>query len=211
MLIDSNQCTRSFSFRIDNLNPFRSSRFDTICANASLSVGKSSYTISGRYSDSLISSKGCDSIVTTYLTVNAPIDYTLKATDPTCNGLDDGSLIISGTNGYPTYAYALNGKMITLAQLSKVPSGNYVINVTQARTTEALDAYYKAAAIASDAKLRTDIAARIADITTEAGDACEAAKQLQVAVDSLCVADRTDWVIRAQDAQFYCKASFDVR
>ena len=83
--------------------------------------------------------------------------------------------------------------------------------LAQARTTEALDAYYKAAAIASDAKLRTDIAARIADITTEAGDACEAAKQLQVAVDSLCVADRTDWVIRAQDAQFYCKASFDVR
>ena len=83
--------------------------------------------------------------------------------------------------------------------------------MAQARTTEALDAYYKAAAIASDARLRTDIAARIADITTEAGDACEAAKQLQVAVDSLCVADRTDWVIRAQDAQFYCKASFDVR
>ena len=75
----------------------------------------------------------------------------------------------------------------------------------------ALDAYYKASAIATDAKLRTDISLRIADMTTEAGDACEAALQLQTAVNTLCVQDRTELVVRAQDAQFYCKASFDVR
>jgi tetratricopeptide (TPR) repeat protein len=85
------------------------------------------------------------------------------------------------------------------------------VNFTREDMSGALDAYYKAAALATDAKLRTDISLRIADMTTEAGDACEAALQLQTAVNTLCVADRTELVVRAQDAQFYCKASFDVK
>ena len=78
-------------------------------------------------------------------------------------------------------------------------------------TAGALDAYYKASAIATDAKLRTDISLRIADMTTEAGDACEAALQLQTALNTLCAQDRIELVARAQDAQFYCKASLDVK
>jgi tetratricopeptide (TPR) repeat protein len=85
------------------------------------------------------------------------------------------------------------------------------VSFTREDMSGALDAYYKAAALATDVKLRTDISLRIADMTTEAGDACEAALQLQTAVNTLCVADRTELVVRAQDAQFYCKASFDVK
>lgn len=85
------------------------------------------------------------------------------------------------------------------------------VQLTREETHTALDAYYKASALATDAKLRTDISLRIADLTTEAGDACETALQLQTAVNTLCVADRIEMVVRAQDAQFYCKASFDVK
>ncbi|MEI6488356.1 MAG: T9SS type A sorting domain-containing protein [Bacteroidota bacterium] len=45
----------------------------TICAGASLSVGSSNYTSSGTYSDVLIATNGCDSTVTTNLSVNQPI------------------------------------------------------------------------------------------------------------------------------------------
>lgn len=45
----------------------------SICAGASLSVGASNYTSSGTYSDVLTATNGCDSTVTTNLTVNQPI------------------------------------------------------------------------------------------------------------------------------------------
>jgi hypothetical protein len=128
-LIDSNQCRTSFEFKIDNLNPFRSSWADTICANASLKIGKSIHSLSGRYTDSLISSRGCDSIVTTFLTVNEPVDFSLTSKDPTCNNLDDGKVVISDIRGYPGYQYSLNDKSISLNQLNMFAPGNYVIKV----------------------------------------------------------------------------------
>ena len=128
-LIDSNMCKTSFDFKIDNLNPFRSGRIDTICANTSLKIGNSMHSITGRYTDSLISTKGCDSIVTTFLTVNAPIDYTLTPKDPTCNNQDNGSVALTNVLGFPAYTYFLNDKAVTLNQLTMITAGNYVIKV----------------------------------------------------------------------------------
>lgn len=48
----------------------------TICAGESITVGLNTYNTSGTYTDSLVSSAGCDSIVTTNLTVNLMPDLT---------------------------------------------------------------------------------------------------------------------------------------
>ncbi|WP_157454218.1 T9SS type A sorting domain-containing protein [Crocinitomix catalasitica] len=48
----------------------------TICAGNSVEVGVSIYTETGEYIDHFVTETGCDSMVTTRLTVNPPIEYT---------------------------------------------------------------------------------------------------------------------------------------
>ena len=74
---------------------------------------------------------------------------------------------------------------------------------------EALDQYQRAQALATDEKLQTDIALRIADISTMNGNGCIAAQQLQIAINTVCVDDRADFAARALEAQHVCRASFD--
>ena len=126
-IFDQNQCSVFFPFLIDDLNPLQSFPRDTICANGSLKVGQSVYTKTGRYKDSLISSKGCDSVVTTYLVVNEPVDFAFTKKDPSCNGVKDGSVTITDAIGYVDYDVYLNEQLYVPAQLSALAPGNYVI------------------------------------------------------------------------------------
>ena len=52
------------------------SNYDTICDGQSIIVGVNLYNQSGLYTDILISSTGCDSIITTYLLVKMNVDFT---------------------------------------------------------------------------------------------------------------------------------------
>ena len=85
------------------------------------------------------------------------------------------------------------------------------VYASQAFTEDALSQYERAQNLATDDKLRTDIALRIADISTLSGNACVAAQQLQIAINTLCIADRADLAARALDAQHVCRASFDTK
>ncbi|MEP7324101.1 MAG: gliding motility-associated C-terminal domain-containing protein, partial [Saprospiraceae bacterium] len=128
-LLDINQCSSMFSFRIDDLNPLRRSHQDTICDQAFLKVGNSTYTVSGRYTDSLKTSKGCDSIITTFLTVNLPVDFILKTKDPTCTDFTDGNLQINDIKGSAPFLITLNDKVISGTQVSPIAPGNYVVKI----------------------------------------------------------------------------------
>lgn len=105
---------------------------------------------------------------------------------------EDGALAIRSTTAH---AYSLLGD----------------VYLQQDKKEAAQDAYYKAQQLAKDSKLRADIALRISDIATEASDACEAARQLQFMLDTVCVTDRADYVVRAQDAQYFCKVNYDLK
>lgn len=128
-LLDNNQCSSTFSFRIDDLNPLRRSHQDTICDQTFLKVGNSTYTVSGRYTDSLKTNKGCDSIITTFLTVNAPVDFTLKTKDPTCTDFTDGKVQINDIKGNAPFLITLNDKVISGTQVSPITPGNYVVKI----------------------------------------------------------------------------------
>lgn len=91
--------------------PLEYSLTDTICSGSSFSVGNSIYTESGIYLDSLVSSIGCDSIVTLDLTVvpDPNIMADIRVTPPACASDGTGNIdIISVQNGFPPYEFQLD-------------------------------------------------------------------------------------------------------
>ncbi|MFN8236888.1 MAG: gliding motility-associated C-terminal domain-containing protein [Chitinophagales bacterium] len=63
----------------------RSTQNPVICQGGAVTVGTHIYTVAGSYSDTLRSSQGCDSIVTTNLTVNANFTQSVRITSDTNN------------------------------------------------------------------------------------------------------------------------------
>ncbi len=91
--------------------PLEYSITDTICAGASYNIGSSTYTQSGIYLDSLISSIGCDSIVTLDLTVvpDPNIMAEIRVIPPACASDGTGTIdILSVQNGFPPYEFQLD-------------------------------------------------------------------------------------------------------
>lgn len=79
---------------------------DSICSGLTYQVGNNDYSNTGIYIDSLISSIGCDSIVTLDLTVvpDPGIEATFEVEDPTCSYTADGSIsLLSINNGFEPY------------------------------------------------------------------------------------------------------------
>lgn len=74
------------------VNPlYASSQTLTICAGESVTVGGNTYTSSGTYIDVLTSSNGCDSTVTTNLTVENVIDITTSINGVTISANQNGA------------------------------------------------------------------------------------------------------------------------
>ena len=107
---------------------------DTLCQGLSFEVGNSVYSNAGIYVDSLISSLGCDSIVTLDLTIlpDAGIDATIIVNDPQCSDTDDGSIAIDTViNGTPPLTYYFNNELyLNGSVISDLAVGNYLISIT---------------------------------------------------------------------------------
>ncbi|MCK6640308.1 MAG: T9SS type A sorting domain-containing protein [Bacteroidia bacterium] len=87
-------CDSIFNSTITVLNQITATQTLTICSGQSVTVGTNSYTATGIYMDTLAAVNGCDSLVTTDLTVTLP-DSSAQAVT-VCNG---GSYSI-GANTY---------------------------------------------------------------------------------------------------------------
>lgn len=132
--IENSKCRVNSNVKIVNVTPKLYTIVDTLCTGLSFEVGTSSYSSTGIYTDSLISSIGCDSIVTLDLTIvpDRGIEATEIAEPPICFGDDNASVqVIEPINGYPPYAIALN----ELVQQNEgnwqgLSSGNYTVDIT---------------------------------------------------------------------------------
>ena len=72
-------CTATATIIVTSNLPITYSNAQTICDGQSITVGTSTYTTAGTYTDVLTAANGCDSTVTTILTVTAhPAQPTLE-------------------------------------------------------------------------------------------------------------------------------------
>ena len=92
-----NGCDSTVTTQLTVVNSFNSTNPQVICEGETYAIGVNSYTIAGTYTDILTSTQGCDSIVTTVLTVN-----------PTFNISNPQSICQGGT-------YSINGNSYTVA------------------------------------------------------------------------------------------------
>lgn len=106
---------------------------DTICSGLVYETGHSSHSQTGVYVDTLVSTFGCDSIVTLDLTVidDPMIEAKLIAEPPSCFGIDDARITIELLRGgYPPYSYVLNGNIASpTPSFSGLGPGDYRVEV----------------------------------------------------------------------------------
>lgn len=120
---NSTTCTFDVEVVVDD----SSSQSVSICDGTSYTIGSSTYTQAGVYTDVLSNGGGCDSVVTTTITVEAPIDVTT-----TVNG---GSISANATGAtYQWFECTLVGFQIisgaTSQSFTPPNSGDYGVIVT---------------------------------------------------------------------------------
>jgi PKD repeat protein len=76
---DANSCTATTTITVNQPNAIASAQSPTICAGSYLIVGTHTYTTAGTYTDVLTAHNGCDSTVTTNLSINV-IDTSITVT-----------------------------------------------------------------------------------------------------------------------------------
>ncbi|MCB0628765.1 MAG: gliding motility-associated C-terminal domain-containing protein [Saprospiraceae bacterium] len=106
---------------------------DTICNGLVYETNEGSYTQTGIYVDTLISSFGCDSIVTLNLTVidDPRITADVIVDGPSCYNVNDASVnIMTGSSGYPPFLYLLNDDIqSTVPFFSSLAPGDYDLRI----------------------------------------------------------------------------------
>ncbi|MBI3136437.1 MAG: T9SS type A sorting domain-containing protein, partial [Bacteroidetes bacterium] len=99
----------------------------SICSGESVTVGTNTYTVSGVYTDVLTAVNGCDSTVTTDLTVHAVIDVstTVSGITITANAAPASYQWVDCTNGFLPVSGEINQSYVANV------NGNYAVIVTQ--------------------------------------------------------------------------------
>ncbi|MFM2017647.1 MAG: hypothetical protein RL007_1303 [Bacteroidota bacterium] len=88
---DANSCTATFINTLSQPAAIASSQTVAVCFGDSFTVGSNTYNATGIYTDVLTSINGCDSTVTTDLTVNTAIDITTTTSLGTISANQNGA------------------------------------------------------------------------------------------------------------------------
>lgn len=89
---DGNGCTSALSFTVTVIQPVTVTQNLAICQNDFVLVGTSMYSTAGTYVDTLGSAFGCDSIITTLLTVQPLIDTSVSYSSGTLTSMENGAV-----------------------------------------------------------------------------------------------------------------------
>lgn len=112
----------SASFTVTVVNQNASSQSVTICSGETFSIGSSTYGTAGTYTDTLQSWGGCDSVVTTQLTVLPHVTFSQQLTLCAGESLTVGSSTYSISGSYSDTLQAMNGcDSIVATQLTILP------------------------------------------------------------------------------------------
>ncbi len=114
------------------LNPISHSQSVDLCPGTSLTIGTNTYTSAGVYTDVLVAANGCDSVLTTTISIYSPVDVSTSSTTYDATALATGVSYqwLDCNNGFN----ALTGE--TNATLSNAPAGSYAVEVSDANCTD---------------------------------------------------------------------------
>ncbi|MCB0644168.1 MAG: SprB repeat-containing protein, partial [Phaeodactylibacter sp.] len=108
-----------------------------LCFGETLQVGSSIYDATGFYSDTIILSNGCDSIVNTTLTVLDELTFlSLIIDNASALGVADGSATVDATGGLPPYDYLWSDGQTTQIASNLVGGANYCVSVSDQNACE---------------------------------------------------------------------------
>lgn len=97
----NNKCRVVSNTKIVYVVPKRYEIIDTLCAGLSFAVGNNAYNQTGTTIDTLVSSLGCDSIVTLRLTIlpDPGLVANFNVVDPSCSDFENGSIQLTSVTG----------------------------------------------------------------------------------------------------------------
>ena len=130
--LDNSKCRIVSNVKIIHVIPKFYTIVDTLCEGLTFNVGNSSYSSTGIFVDSMISSIGCDSIVTLDLTIvpDAGIDADFLVNDPSCHGFEDGSIELDTVfNGVEPYFFRFENQAFNDQVISGLGAGNYLFSI----------------------------------------------------------------------------------
>jgi hypothetical protein len=110
----------------------------SLCFGSSYIVNGNTYSSSGIYVDTLTSSSGCDSIVTTYLNISNDVNIMSNISQVSCNGYSDGSINITTSGGNSPYSYFWSDGSITNT-INNLVAGVYSVTVTDSNNCSSID------------------------------------------------------------------------
>lgn len=100
----------------------------SLCHGQVFSVGPNTYSVSGNYSDILISGFGCDSTVNTALTIQGPVNVSVTQNDISLSSLNTTATHYQWVDCANQYA-VLNGQ--TAKTFTATTNGSYAVIVTE--------------------------------------------------------------------------------
>ena len=121
-------CRVNSNVKIINVVPKFWTIVDTLCDGLSFELNNNLFFETGIYTDSLISSVGCDSIVTLDLTIvpDANIEAVFDVAEPTCADFDDGQISIETIlNGQAPYSIFINEEPHPTGNINALEVGAY--------------------------------------------------------------------------------------
>lgn len=173
-LIAFDDCTSdTISLPISIAPAITSSQNIQLCAGNSITVGSNTYSNSGIYTDILVAANGCDSIITTNLTVASPIDVTTTvngfvisvANNPNasytwvdCNGYTP----ISGANN-ADYTVVSNGSYAVIITIDGCSDTSACVNMNSISATENVIAHFSIYPNPTKGKITIETGDMIAD------------------------------------------------
>jgi gliding motility-associated-like protein len=104
---------------------------DTLCEGSTYFFNENELTTAGTYLDTLVSSFGCDSVITLDLieVPDIPIDADVVLEDPLCYLSNDGFISIENiTGGYGKYLISINDSLI-INEWSGLGEGEYTVSI----------------------------------------------------------------------------------
>jgi len=130
---NANGCDSVATLDLTILLPTTSSTIEIACD--SYNWNGNTYSSTGTYTYNTSNSNGCDSIATLVLTISA-LDVSDVTSNTSCFGLTDGSVDVTVLGGILPYAYLWDSGQTT-EDLIDVPSGNYVLTITDINSCSA--------------------------------------------------------------------------